>query len=110
MKDNRAYLKHILEAIEKIEKYSKHADDFEDFLKKDMVADAIIRELEIIGEASNNISKDFQEENSEIPWRQIIGIRNALTHEYFGVNKRIVWETCQHDLKPLKKIVKSLLK
>ncbi|MFA6183977.1 MAG: DUF86 domain-containing protein [Parcubacteria group bacterium] len=110
MKDDRVYLKHILEAIEKIEKYSKQADDFEDFLKKDMVADAIIRELEIIGEASNNISKEFQIENPEIPWRQMNGIRNVLIHEYFGVNKKVVWETCQHDLTPLKKIVKSFLK
>jgi len=110
MKDDRAYLEHILDAIEKIEKYIKHADDFEDFLKKDMVADAVIRELEVIGEASNNISKEFQEENLDIPWRQIIGIRNTLIHEYFGVNKKVVWETCQHDLKSLKKIVKSLLK
>ncbi|MDX9914091.1 MAG: DUF86 domain-containing protein [Candidatus Moranbacteria bacterium] len=110
MKDNIVYLKHILEAIEKIEKYIKHADDFEDFFKKDMVSDAIIRELEVIGEASNNISKEFQIKNPGIPWRQMNGIRNILIHEYFGVNKKVVWETCQHDLEPLKKAVIALLK
>lgn len=109
-KDDRTYLEHIMEAISKIEKYAKLVVDFDDFSKNDMVFDAIVRELEIIGEASNNISDEFQKEHSDIPWRKIIGIRNALIHEYFGVNKLVVWETCNRNLKELKSIIKSLLK
>ncbi len=110
MRNDRTYLEHISEAIEKVEKYIKYVGDFENFSQNDMAFDAVIRELEIIGEASNNISNEFQKENPNIPWKLIIGIRNKLIHEYFGVSKKIVWETCQDDLKELKKIVKSLLK
>jgi uncharacterized protein with HEPN domain len=110
MGNDNTYLEHIWEAIVKIEKYLKLVTDFEDFSNNDLVFDAVVRELEIIGEASNKISMEFQKENPDIPWRQMNGIRNTLIHEYFGVNKKVVWETCQHDLCPLKKIVKSLLK
>lgn len=109
MRNDGIYLKHILEAIEKVEKYIKHVGDFEGFSKNEMAFDAVIRELEIIGEASNNISNELQKENPDISWRRIIGIGNKLIHECFGVSKKIVWETCQDDLKELKKIVKSLL-
>lgn len=101
---------HIFEAIKKIEKYIKIVKDFDEFSKNDLVLDATVRELEIIGEAANNIGKKFQKENPDVPWRQMIGIRNALIHEYFGVNKKIVWETCKHDLKKLKSIVRVFLK
>ncbi|KKP95926.1 MAG: hypothetical protein UR99_C0025G0015 [Candidatus Moranbacteria bacterium GW2011_GWD2_36_12] len=109
-KDDRTYLEHIMEAVGKIEKYVKLVADFEDFSKNDLVFDAIVRELEIIGEASNNISDEFQKEHADIPWRKIVGIRNTLIHEYFGVNKLVVWETSHRNLKELKAIVKPLLK
>ncbi len=109
MKNDRNYLEHIMEAIGKIERYAKLVADFDDFSKNELVFDAIVRQLEIIGEASNNISDEFQNEHANIPWRKIVGIRNTLIHEYFGVNKRVVWETCDHNLKELKAIVKSLL-
>ncbi|MFZ2975259.1 MAG: DUF86 domain-containing protein [Candidatus Moraniibacteriota bacterium] len=109
MKDDNVYIEHILEAIETIEGYKKGLS-FELFLENKMVMDAIVRELEIIGEASNNISEKFQKENTDIPWRKVIGIRNMLIHEYFGVNKKIVWETVENDLPELKKIIKNLLK
>jgi len=109
MKDDGAYLEHIAEAIETIEVFLKNVNDFDDFSANKLVFDAVVRELEIIGEAANNISDQFQKENPDVPWRQMIGIRNTLIHEYFGVNKKVVWETCQHDLPQLKLIVKSLL-
>jgi len=108
MKNDKIYIEHILEAIQKIETYKKELD-FDAFTKNDMAFDAIIRELEIVGEASSNISKQFQEDHSDIPWRKVIGIRNMLIHEYFGVNKQIVWDTCKNDLPELKKIIKTLL-
>jgi len=108
MKNDKVYIEHILEAIQTIETYMVGLD-FETFLQNKMASDAIIRELEIIGEASNNISEEFQEENSDVPWRKIIGIRNTLIHEYFGVNKKVVWDTCEKDLPELKKFMEAVL-
>jgi len=108
MKDNIVYLRHIVEAIDKIGKYLA-GFDFEKFSSNDLIFDAVIRELEIVGEAANRVEIKFQESHPEIPWRKMTGIRNLLIHEYFGVNAKIVWETCQTDLKELKMSLKSLL-
>jgi len=108
MENDKIYIEHILEAIQTIEDYKRDLN-FESFLENKMAADAIIRELEIIGEASNNVSEEFQKENPDIPWRKVTGIRNTLIHEYFGVNKKIVWDTVENDLPELKKIIKTHL-
>jgi len=107
MKNDKVYIEHILEAIQTIEIYKKDLD-FESFLKNKMASDAIIRQLEIIGEAANNISEQFQKEHADIPWRKVIGIRNTLIHEYFGVNKKVVWDTCENDLPELKKFIEKI--
>jgi len=75
-----------------------------------MLQDAVIREIEIIGEAANNIDESFRKKYSLIPWDKMIGIRNRLIHEYFGVNKKIVRRTCQKNLKKLKELIPPLLK
>jgi len=108
MENDLIYLRHINDALDKIERYLNGVSEG-DFYNSDMILDAVVREIEIIGEAANNISKDFQEQHLEIPWRKIVGMRNRLTHEYFGVNKKIVWDTCQIDLKELKKLISPLL-
>jgi uncharacterized protein with HEPN domain len=74
-----------------------------------MIIDAIVRELEIIGEAANKIDSETKARYPKMPWSQMIGMRNRLIHEYFGVNKKIVWETCQIDLIELKRILASIL-
>ena len=109
MKDNLIYLKHILESIEQIENYL-HDVDYEAFTEDDMMINATVRMLEIIGEAANNLSKDFQYGHPEIDFRDIIDMRNFLIHEYFGVNKKIVWDTCKTDLPELKESVLRILK
>lgn len=108
MKDNLVYLRHIVEAIDKIDSCLA-GFDFEKFSLNDLIFDAVIRELEIIGEAANKVEVKFQDSHPEIPWRKMIAIRNLLIHEYFGVNPKIVWETCQTDLKELKAVLKTLL-
>lgn len=108
MRNDKVYLQHIVDAIAKIETYLKGAS-FESFSKNEMMVDAVVRELEIIGEAANNISEGFKEDHPPIPWDEMIGMRNRLIHEYFGVNKKIVWETCQTDLKELEFQLKKLL-
>jgi len=108
MKNDKFYLRHILDAIETIEEYIS-GKTFKSFSVNKMMIDAVTRQFEIIGEAASNVSVDFQEKNSHIPWSKAIGMRNHLIHEYFGVNKKIVWQTCKKDLKELKKQVEVLL-
>ena len=108
MKDDKTYLLHILEAIDKIERYIATID-FGDFSDNDMMIDAVVRELEIIGEASRNLSDSFQDKHFEIPWYKIKAMRNVLIHEYFGVNLKVVWDTCKNDMPSLKSFIGKVL-
>ena len=108
MKDDRTYLLHILEAIEKIDKYIATVD-FDDFTDNDMMIDAVVRELEIIGEAARSLSESFQDKHFEIPWYKIKAMRNVLIHEYFGVDLKVVWDTCKNDMPVLKIFIEKVL-
>jgi len=108
MRNNRAYLNHIREAIESIEEYLENVT-YHKFTSSKMIIDAVVRELEIVGEASNNLSDEFREKHPEILWRKMKNMRNFLIHEYFGVNTKIVWDTCKEDLPKLKKLIDDLL-
>ena len=110
MEENKdgVYLRHILEAIESIEEYLKDFN-YEAFLKDKKTIDAVVRELGIIGEASSNLSQKFKDEYPAIPFRDITDMRNVLIHEYFGVNAKIVWDTCKIDLSNLKEVIKTLV-
>ena len=105
---DKARLNHILDAIIEIESYLNDVD-FEIFLKNSMMRFACIKQMEIIGEASNHISEKTKTQFSEIEWRQIIGMRNILVHEYFGIDGRLVWEIIQQDLPELKSKVMAIL-
>ena len=108
MHDDAVYLSHILEAIEQIEAYIAGVD-YSGFIKNKMMIDAVVRELEIIGEATNNLSTDFRRRYPEIPFRDMVDMRNVLIHVYFGVNTEIVWRTCQKNLPSLKPQIKDAL-
>ena len=73
-----------------------------------MTIDAVVRNLEIIGEAANNIPEETTDKYPEIPWREMISMRNKVLHEYFGVDEEILWQTITNDLPPLKKQLKNL--
>lgn len=105
---DKARLNHILDAIMEIESYLNDVD-FEIFLKNSMMRFACIKQMEIIGEASNHISEETKTRFSEIEWRQIIGMRNIFVHEYFGIDGRLVWEIIQQDLPELKSKVTAIL-
>lgn len=109
MKDDKLYLGHINDAVETIDKYLGETD-YQQFCENKMMVDAVVRQLEIIGEATNNLSRDFRSTHPEVPFRDIIDMRNVLIHDYAGVNTMIVWETCKIDLPPLKKAVEELLR
>jgi uncharacterized protein with HEPN domain len=108
MKDDKVYLKHIQDSILQIEKYLDKVEYLE-FKNRQILLDAVVRQLEIIGEATNNLSSDFREKYSEIYYRDIVDMRNFLIHEYFGVDPKIVWDTCKYDLPNLKNEIKKIL-
>lgn len=94
-------LMHILDAIEEIETYISQVD-FDVFMENSMMRFACIKQMEIIGEASNHISTETKERFSSIEWSQIVGMRNVFVHEYFGVDSSLVWEIIKNDLPELK--------
>jgi len=97
----------ILESIEKIESYTLNIS-FENFKNDSKTVDAVVRNLEIIGEASNRLPEDFKEKYSRIEWIKIIGLRHRIVHEYFGVDVDIIWNIIQKELIDLKKDIKSV--
>lgn len=96
-KNASVYIEDILQSIEKIEEYLSDVTE-EDFMKDSQTQDAVIRRLEIIGEAVKNIPTITREQYSDIQWRQIAGLRDVLIHEYFGVDMEQIWEIVQKDL------------
>jgi uncharacterized protein with HEPN domain len=90
----------ILAAIERIEQYTAGMD-FNQFKEDQKTIDAVIRNLEIIGEAVNFVPVSIQDTLPEIPWSKMRGIRNVVAHQYFGVSLPIIWNTIQTNLKPL---------
>lgn len=101
-------LKHILDAISEIEQYTK-SNSIENFSKNSMLKFASVKQLEIIGEAANHISEELIKEFPEIKWRNVIGLRNLLVHEYFGIDIQIVWNIIVNDLPKLKIQIKNVL-
>ncbi len=95
-------MQHILDSISEIESYTQGAS-FSGFMQNSMMRFACIKQLEIIGEAAARLTGQIKQKYSKIHWREIIGLRNILIHEYFGVDEQIVWEIIQNDLPEFKK-------
>ena len=103
------YLGHILEAIERIEEYVSDMDELA-FLSSKLIQDAVIRNIEIVGEASNNIMRVdpvFAAKHNEIPWQVMYAMRNRVSHGYDKVDFEMVWQTICNDLPDLYNLVKS---
>ncbi len=109
MRSYKLYLKDILIAIKKINEYTKSLTF--DKLKKDkLIIDAVVRNLEIIGEASKNIPKRIKVKHPDIEWKKICGLRDILAHEYFGVDIQILWDIIKNKLPDLQKKITRVLK
>lgn len=107
MSDDRAYLRHILDCIGRVEAYTHDGRDA--FLASPLIQDAVIRNFEIIGEATKRLSPALTQTRPEVPWRQIAGFRDVLIHQYMGVDLNTVWNVVAHDLPTIKVAVAALL-
>lgn len=107
-RDARLYLTDILDAIVRIERYTIGMT-LEGFLRDEKTVDAVLRNLEVIGEASKNVPDGVKKGHPGVDWRSASEMRNKLIHEYFGVSFKIVWDTTKEDLPPLKAEVEKIL-
>jgi len=101
MKKDKAYLKDMLDAISDIEVFIGNINEAE-FYKNKEKKYAVVRALEIIGEAAKNLSKELKAKHKEIPWKEIVGMRDKLIHWYFGIKWELVWETVKNKIPELK--------
>jgi len=105
---DNARIQHIYDAILEIELYVNQIS-YEDFNLNSMMQYACVKQLEIMGEAANHLTPSFKKLYSEIQWREIIGLRNILIHEYFGIDTKIVWDIIKTDIVSLKSEVQRII-
>ncbi|NOX48066.1 MAG: DUF86 domain-containing protein [Chlorobi bacterium] len=109
-RDSNLYLEDMLNSMLRIEEYIGDLE-FREFKMNYMVVDAIIRNFEIIGEASKNVPLEIKNNHPEIPWKKMYGLRNLITHEYFGIDYEMIWEISKKNLPQnyidLKKIIEK---
>lgn len=106
-KEQIVYIQHILAAITTIEGYVRKKTKSH-FLKEKMAQDAVIRQIEIIGEASKNVSPLLKDSHPEVAWKQMAGMKDKLTHQYFGVDLEVVWKTVESEIPILKDQIKKI--
>ena len=108
MRSERERMLDILEAIERIEKY---ADDGKEIFESDeLIQTWMVHHIEIIGEACRSLSDEFQAQHANVPWADIIGMRNILVHHYFGIDTDAVWSVIEKDIPELKLNIEMIIK
>lgn len=107
MKDDSVYLIHVLECIKQIEEYTINGR--EEFMNSRLIQDAVIRNIEIIGEATKQVSPGLRSQHPEIPWKEMAGMRDVLIHDYMGVDLQIVWNVVARNLAEIKEHLRGLL-
>lgn len=107
MKRDAAYLSHIRDATRRIQDYTRDGQDA--FMASTLIQDAVIRNLEIIGEATKALSPAFREQHPNIPWSSMAGMRDVLIHGYMGVDLKIVWDVVSLRLNPIAGEIERLL-
>ncbi len=103
------YLNDILDSIAKIEQFTKGMT-YNEFVKDEKTVFAVIRAIEVIGEAAKNIPLDFRKKHQDFPWKEMSGTRDKLIHGYFGIDYEVIWKTIKEDLPPLKEKLERLTK
>lgn len=107
MRDDRVYLLHIRDAIERILVYTREGR--EAFFADPRTQDAVVRNIEVVGEAVKSVSQSLRQGHPQIPWTRIAGMRDKLIHEYFGVDLNLVWDAVQRDIPRLRDEVQKIL-
>ncbi len=107
-RDYKVYLEDILGASDKVRRYMTGLS-FETFSNDEKTLDAVIRNLEVIGEAVKNIPEEIRSEHSDVDWQKIAGLRDILIHKYFGIDLEIIWDIIQNKLPGLEKRVRQIL-
>lgn len=105
--DQRTYLEHIRAALERIAEYTTQGKDA--FLASTLVQDAVLRNLEVVGEAVKQLSSELRAQAPNTPWRRIAGLRDVLIHQYFGVDLEAVWLVVEKEAPVLHSVVVELL-
>ena len=108
-RDYKLFIKDILDAIDKIEEFVGKMD-YGEFMKDDKTSTAVVKKIEIIGEAIKNIPRDVHAQYKHIPWKDIVGMRNKITHNYFKIDYEIVWNVVKEKLPALKNQIERVLK
>ena len=108
MNGDRAYLEHIREAIRRVAEYTETGRD--DFLARTLLQDGVIRNLEIIGEATKKLSPELRADYPDVPWKNMAALRDVLIHNYLGVDLRIVWEVVANRVPDLDRQVEAILR
>ncbi len=106
-KDPRVYLAHMLECIRRIEAYTR--DGEERFMRDTLIQDAVLRNLEVLGEVVKRVPESFRASHPHIPWRGIAGLRDVIIHDYEGIDYARVWQVVVQQLPPLKQAIESIL-
>ena len=107
-KDSRLYLEEILEAVKRIEIYTKNCR-YHTFTQNTLLSDAVIRNLEIIGEAVKKLSPELKKEYSLLEWKKIAGLRDILIHQYSHIHLKLIWDIIQEKIPHLKRIISEIL-
>lgn len=108
-REDKLFIKDMLDSIIHIEKFTVNMN-FEQFAKDDKTNSAVIRKLEIIGEAAKNISKEIKQQYKDLPWSDIVKMRDKIIHSYFGVDYEIVWKTVKERLPEIKPKIGNILR
>jgi len=108
-RDDKIYLRHILDSMSRIRDYTR-AVDYDAFCRDTLIQDAVIRQLEIVGEAVKRLSSGLRDKHSRIPWKDIAGMRDKLIHDYLGVDIDAVWATVQEDIPDLQLEIETVLR
>ncbi|MBI5729607.1 MAG: DUF86 domain-containing protein [Ignavibacteriales bacterium] len=108
MKHDKVYLRHILDEIEFIQKALANLT-YDSFVESEIYTRAFSRSIEIIGEAVKNLSRNFRNENSDIDWKKISGMRDKVIHQYFSVDYDLIWDAVKNKLPSIEKRIKEIL-